>query len=178
MSNTSKTLTPKATPEAAPATVPDVSTDPALDPATVPATAAVSEAAPAHEPEVTEGASPNAEAAKYRRQLRDVEADRDQLASTVLAFQRAEAEALAGEVLVKGSDLWLIGTELTDLLSEDGRIDPAKVTAAIEGALSDRPYMSKRNTLLTGNTVPREGGNPHPVATEPSWGDAFDQLGA
>jgi hypothetical protein len=100
----------------------------------------------------------NSEAAKYRRQLREVEAERDQLktqldTSQVTALQgriddmnRAEAERLAGTHLADGKDLWLTGTTVADLLDDDGRLSAEKVTAAAQSITTDRPHWSRRHT--------------------------------
>ena len=80
--------------------------------------------------------NPNAEAAKYRKRLRDTEAERDALAAKIEAYQRAEVEQYA-EHLQKPSAIWAAGIELADLLDDEGNIDPEKTTAAVEAAATD-----------------------------------------
>ena len=52
---------------------------------------------------------PDREAAKYRRQLRDTEAERDTLAGKVEAMQRREVERQVAEHLSNPEDFWLTG---------------------------------------------------------------------
>ncbi|MFC0359523.1 hypothetical protein ACFFHC_06915 [Kytococcus schroeteri] len=80
--------------------------------------------------------NPNAEAAKYRRKLRDAEAERDALAGRVEALQRAEAERMAAEHMSKPNALWAAGTDLADLLNEDGTVDAERVSQAASKAIS------------------------------------------
>lgn len=71
----------------------------------------------------------NSEAAKWRRRLRDAEAERDALTERLTGLQRAEAERLAGEHIVKGAALWATGIDVADVLDEAGQVDPEKVAA-------------------------------------------------
>ncbi|RUP35019.1 MAG: hypothetical protein EKK51_00225 [Mycolicibacterium sp.] len=84
--------------------------------------------------------SPNKEAAKWRTKLRDTEAERDGLATRLETMQRAEAERLAAQHLANGADLWLTGTTLTDMLDDNGNLDPAKITTAATTLGADRPH--------------------------------------
>lgn len=81
----------------------------------------------------TRAGSPEArEAAKYRKRLREVEAENTALKEQLTALRRAEVERLTG--LPKPAALWAAGTELEDLLDDAGVVDPAKVAAAVEVA--------------------------------------------
>lgn len=101
--------------------------DAPLEPADTPAD---TEPAEAHED------APKAvrEAAKYRRQLREVEGERDTLRAQLDAMRRAAVDAMADAAKVKPAALWASGAQLDDLLDEAGVVDPAKVTAAIAAA--------------------------------------------
>ncbi len=86
------------------------------------------------------------EAAGYRRRLRDTEAERDTLAAerdqlrTQLDDRtRADVEALAGQRLLDGSDLWT-ATTLADLLDDQGDVDPALVTQAVDQLAKSKPH--------------------------------------
>jgi hypothetical protein len=100
------------------------------------------------------------EAAKYRRQLRDVEAQRDQLGERLAAMQRGQAETLAREHLADGADMFRDGLELAELLDDDGNLDPAKVTAAAKAASKAHPHWAvprpikriNRGGLMSGAT--------------------------
>lgn len=112
-------------------------------------------------PEAGEGADTAAlrrEAANYRTRLRDTEAERDKLAATVATFQRRDVEALAasgeGKKLGAGSDLWVAGVKVEELLAEDGTVDPTKVSAAVAQVLTDHPNWGPRPV----SRVPRDMG--------------------
>lgn len=99
----------------------------------------------------------NREAAKYRRKLRDAEAERDALATRLETLQRAEAERLASKHLAKGAALWVGGTALADVLDDDGDVDPAKVT---ERAQHVRDEYGVGQSRAGRHVVAREGENP------------------
>lgn len=89
------------------------------------------------------------EAAAYRRRLRDTEgerdtlaAERDQLRARLDDRQRADVETLAGQRLRDGSDLWT-ATTLTDLLDEEGEVDPALVAQAVDQLAAAKPHYAK-----------------------------------
>ena len=116
------------------------------------------------------------EAAKYRRQLRDAEAqreqisaERDQLGERLAAMQRAEAERLAVEHLADGADMWRDGLELSAVLDEDGNLDPSKVAAAARAARKAHPHWAapqprkghpRRGQLMSGATGSDGPGTP------------------
>ena len=77
---------------------------------------------------------PGRDAARYRRQLRDAEAERDELRGQVEALRRAQAEKLAQAQGLTAAALWSSGVSLDDLTAEDGTIDPASVTVAVKTA--------------------------------------------
>lgn len=79
------------------------------------------------------------EAAKYRRQLREAQTERDTLRGRVEAMQRLEVQRLAAADLAAPADLWLTGTALPDLLDDNGDVDTAKVTDTIQRIIGDRP---------------------------------------
>ena len=82
------------------------------------------------------------EAASYRRQLRDTQAERDSLSEQLQRVQRAEIERLAGAArLAQPSDLWTFGGDLSALCREDGLIDAEAVAGLVEGILKARPGL-------------------------------------
>jgi hypothetical protein len=83
------------------------------------------------------------EAAAYRRRLRDTETERDALRGRLETMQRAEVERLAAEKLATPSDLWLAGTNLADLLDDDGNLDAGKVTETLNRIVAERPHWSR-----------------------------------
>lgn len=84
------------------------------------------------EPDTPEPDSTNREAAKYRRKLRDTEHQRDALASTLTQLQRSRVEAVAASHGVTPTALWAAGTELADLLDEDGNPDTDRIQTAVQ----------------------------------------------
>ena len=90
-----------------------------------------------------EPAGANAEAAKYRRRLREAEAERDALVTRLDAAHRREVERNigdgAGDRLGDPSDLWRGGVELAELLDEDGGVDAAKLAEAHARVIAEHP---------------------------------------
>jgi hypothetical protein len=91
------------------------------------------------------------EAAGYRRQLRAVEGERDNLATRLSALQRREAERVAAEgtgtgngfrVLADPCDLWR-EVELSAVLDEAGDVAPAKVAEAVRAVLAAHPHWAR-----------------------------------
>lgn len=134
------------------------------DPTTTPQDTAPDEATEAPETEETpDEAAANdpltaarREAASYRRRLRETETERDEAHQRAQAAQRGEAERLAqgadltgrdahnARVMARGSDLWAAGVNLDELVGDDGRVDPAAVTAATRQVLTDHPHWGQR----------------------------------
>lgn len=116
----------------------------------------------------------NREAAKYRRRLRDTEADRDRLAAQVEALQRAEIDRLAAAEGIKPEALWASGANLPEMLTTDGIVDPDRVTVAAKAAIDVLGLQQRK-----GLHVPREGRNAgSPRGTTTSFADAFKPTSA
>lgn len=75
---------------------------------------------------------PGREAAKYRRRLRDAEADRDTGRTRLEALRRQVVEDASG--LAKPGAIWAAGVDVHALFGEDGRLDREKLTAAVTEA--------------------------------------------
>ena len=143
-------------------------TEPAPD-APKPADPVVDPAPAETDPNSAETGKDGAEAAKYRRRLRETETQRDQLSTRVERMQRADVERLAGAHLAKGADVMAFGTDLADLLGDDGEVDPDKVTAAALALLEDRPGLHKDGRPRRGPTSLGQGSYPG-VGTPPkTW---------
>lgn len=96
--------------------------------------------APEDEPE---GGKGNREAARYRTQLRDAQAQLEQTGGRLAAMQRAEVVRLAGESLARGTDLLLHrGEDIGEYLAEDGTVDAEKVQAAVRELVQERSYLT------------------------------------
>lgn len=100
------------------------------------------------------GGKGNKEAARYRRRLRDAEAERDALKATVESLQRAEVDRLATDAGLRPAALWANGAEVGELLADDGTVDAARVAAAIAAA---RETLGIPNPPPRGNVVKGEG---------------------
>lgn len=119
-----------------------------------------------------ERATGNREAAKYRRQLREVETQRDQLNERLSAVQRPQAETLAREYLADGADMWRDGLDLAALLDDEGVLNPAKVAQAAQSARKAHPHWGapptprrhpdSRRGLASGASSRED--NPRPVS--------------
>lgn len=110
--------------------------------------------------------SGNAEAARWRRKLRETETERDALAQQLEAVQRQQVEGLLGGV--KPQAVWAVA-ELSELLAEDGTIDTGKVTAAVEAA-REKFGITKP---AKGNHVPNVGNQPSTPPKLDRWKEAF-----
>lgn len=116
--------------------------------------------------EPAEKDGPNAEAARYRRRLREAETERDALKEKVTALQRAQLEAAAADQGLKPEALWAAGVELGELVNDDGTIDPAKAASAVRAAGDKLGVWEARKKLF----VPSEGRSPRP-----SQGNGFTE---
>lgn len=111
------------------------------------------------------------EAAKYRRRLRETEAERDTLRGQLEALQRVAVEQVAGKHLRKPAGLWASGVTPAELLDDHGIVDPEKVATAARAA-ADTLGLSRP---VGGNHVPREGHNPRPSSGASRFEDALRQ---
>lgn len=94
---------------------------------------------------------------RYRARLRDSEAENERLRDTIAALQAAEVNRLAAAKLADPDDLFRDGAALADLCDDDGRVDPSKVDAAVNGVLAAHPHWRQplapvRGPLLSGAT--------------------------
>ena len=86
----------------------------------------------------------NREAAKYRRRLRETEAQLDTVAGRLAVLQRAEAESIAARRLADGADLFRDGADLAALLDDEGHVDPVKVSALAKDIAEQHPHWVKK----------------------------------
>lgn len=86
----------------------------------------------------------SAEAAKYRRKLRETEAALEAATAQLAAVQRADVERRVAERLEVPADLFnLGGAELSELVDENGHVNDEAVNAAVDKLLTDRPRLAK-----------------------------------
>ena len=113
--------------------------------------------------------SPNREAAKYRRRLRDAERERDELRGRLDVYLARDVEQVAAGFLDSPALLWADGkASAGDFLDDKGVVDRAKVKAAAEAILSryGRGLASRRGT------APNEG-RTRASASGPVFREAF-----
>jgi hypothetical protein len=88
--------------------------------------------------------SPNSEAARYRVQLREVQAERDALTERLTGYQRRECEAAVADLLEEPADLWDIGqADLSAFYDDDGTLDEEQLRAAAGALIDQRPKLGK-----------------------------------
>lgn len=132
------------TPAQAPAQAPAEPAEPASEPATAPQGDPGNGAAPegGERERGEDGRLLSREAAAYRRQLRETQAERDQLREQIDALQREQVERLAAQSgLAVASDVWLHGATLDSLRAEDGSVDSETVSGVVEAIVKDRPGL-------------------------------------
>jgi hypothetical protein len=125
------------------------------------------------------------EAARYRRQLREVERERDGLQERLETLQRAEVNRLAAETYrntktgpwgstttygggIKPEALWASGVQLSALLDAKGDIDVTKVRSAVSAAAAMfgiREGIGGPKSPSISKTPKESGGSP--------WNKAF-----
>lgn len=116
-------------------------------------------------PQVETASNPNREAAKYRKQLRETEVERDQLLSTVEALQRSIIEThISTTFEVEPAGVFASGVELSAFLTEDGVIDPDKTRDVVNDAIRSLGLNTRRRPaadLLQGRPAPKLGETPN-----------------
>ena len=80
---------------------------------------------------------PGRREARYRTQLRQAEAERDDLRAQVQNLQRAQVDAVIETHGVRPKAVWAAGVELASLLGSDGLPDRAAVKAAVTATRSE-----------------------------------------
>lgn len=139
MTAETSTETETTPPEATGAAESDATTEPGHGTGESPADAPEAEAtAGADEAEQdAEDEGGNREAARYRRRLREAEAERDGLSEQLSALQAQVAESIAeSEARIRPSALWASGATVAGLVAEDGTVDREAVLAACNAAVS------------------------------------------
>lgn len=112
---------------------------------------------PTHDQADPEPPTGDNEAAKYRRRLREVEAERDQLKGTLDTMMRGQIEAVLVDKLHRPADFFEVGetVELADLLTDDGQVDTAKVDERLKAIAAERPYLLNKQETSTSGLPPR-----------------------
>ncbi|MEJ7783808.1 MAG: hypothetical protein WKF96_03325 [Solirubrobacteraceae bacterium] len=110
----------------------------------------------------------NSEAAKWRRQLRETETERDGLRSQLDDRDRRDVEKMAAERLADPSDFWH-GTTVDELRAEDGTIDVGKAEAELTKLIKAKPHYAAPVRVDLHQGVRQDVDRVEP----PSFGDAL-----
>ena len=106
--------------------------------------------------------------ARYRKQLREAEAERDSLRDAVTSFQRSEIERLTD--LEKPAAIWATGVTVDELLTDEGQIDSDKVRVAVQVA---RDELGVRPPARAPQPNPAQGAGGNGQGGSNPWVDAF-----
>ncbi len=128
------------------------------------------EEAPEEAPEGKEGA----EAARYRRRLRETETELTTARTRLETFQRREVERLASDRLAVPGDLFAVhGVALDEVLGEDGSVDPDLVAMAVEQLVATRPGLARVAPQRTGPSAVGLGAREGIGAGTATWADVL-----
>ena len=89
----------------------------------------------------------NQEAARWRVRSRELEQSLASVDERTANVQRQNVELMIQHdaelpFLHRSADLWdVLGTDIADLRDDDGNVDHEKLTAALEEAKTERPYL-------------------------------------
>lgn len=110
---------------------------------------------------------------KYRTQLREAEAQRDELSQTVSGYQRASFDQFARgrKVLDTAVDDVAEKVNMADLLDERGQVDEEKAGAALDALRQDRPHYFAQPPRSS--TVEPSYSSPGLPEAGASWGDVL-----
>lgn len=121
----------------------------------------------------------NKEAAKYRRQLRETEAERDALREHLSTARGGMLTTLVDGLRVKSSQQLHptahaeVFTDPNAYFNDDGTVNEAAVTAKLEETYESHPHYFHRNLTGTG-IIPNVGGTPDlPKVSRDSFKEAF-----
>lgn len=106
---------------------------------------------------------------KLRRRAQTAEAERDQLRAQLDAARRHIVEDTCG--LSRPAALWAAGVDPNTLFDNDGRLDRAALTAAVDGAVNtlgvSRAPRTPKPDPSAGSTGDKD--------EQPSWSTLFDR---
>lgn len=120
----------------------------------------------------------NAEAARWRTRLREVEAERDRLAEQLTGLRRRELDAELAETLADPSDFWTVAEHQVEaFLTDDGEVDHERLTEAATALVEAKPHWSANppKPEVPRRPVEQLRGGTQPDAAVPrsSWHDVL-----
>ena len=113
----------------------------------------------------------NKEAAKYRRRLRETEAERDTLKARLDVLQRNEVQRLVADRFADPADIWRDGATLEHLIDDDGNIDPTRVNDLATTLLDAHKHWGK--TRQSGTRAFQSGASVTTAPRQDSFTQAF-----
>jgi hypothetical protein len=119
----------------------------------------------------------NAEAAKWRRQLREAEAERDALRARLDDTHRVMVETEAAVRFVEPRDVWAL-TSIDALRGDDGLVDLERVQAEFDRIEQDRPHWRKQpepEPQPNGFPEMHQGARATPEPPPPSFGNQLQR---
>lgn len=119
------------------------------------------------QPEASDDTKPGREAAKYRRALRETEAERDTLREQLTTLRRQAVEDASG--LSKPAGLWAAGVDADALFTEAGTLDRDALRTAVTDA-ADQLGLTRTSTTPKPDLTQGSRGTPIKGDT---WQDAF-----
>lgn len=117
------------------------------------------------------------EAAKYRRQLRAAEAERDKLRATVEGYHRAEVERIAkARGLIDATDVWASGVSLDQMLTDAGAVDTGRVEKVVADIAQSRPHWVRSAAAPASVVTSRDKPGHGDSDTTATWKGVFDRV--
>ena len=110
------------------------------------------------------------EAARFRLRLRETEAERDNLAKSVDNLRRSVIENQVQAEGIKPAALWASGITPSDLLGDDGNIDPELISQAVNEARESLGIARFTGMADQGYK------DPGPEKRSPSWSNLLQPL--
>lgn len=113
-----------------------------------------------------------------RQRMKAAEEGLQQASARLLAMQRAEVERLAASELIDPADLWTAHADVDGFLTDDGTIDPQRVTEAAQAITTVKPHLAAEKKIgppPTNRPVEglRPGASPATQVSQPTWADAI-----
>ncbi|BBX70097.1 hypothetical protein [Mycolicibacterium psychrotolerans] len=125
----------------------------------------------------SEPSEPRTREAKYRKQLRDTEAERNSLKERLESRDRADVERMVVTKLTDPRDLWRADVSLADMVGDDGEIDTAKVDEAVANVIAAHPHwaVQRPNPAAPSSAVGFGASQPEIDDEPPTWQSVFQK---
>jgi hypothetical protein len=95
-------------------------------------------------PDTDEPESANHREARYRTELRAVQAERDAMAEQLGAYRRDHCQRVVADLLEQPADLWQIGqADPSAFFNDAGELDETELRAAAGALVDERPRLAR-----------------------------------